>query len=277
MVHGTRHGPSTRRIRRRVIRRLDEAERLLAFVADDDATVAATATHDVRLRCKEVRALLRLLRDDGSTERCRVDSWIAAAGASLGSRRDAQVTLEVVRDLTGSSGSVESAPAGPTAPAARRIRRARRHVERWPTNRRTEPLVDGLTRSYRLARRRYRDVLAAPGDDAVHAWRRAVKRLGYQAHVVRARAPDELGTLAAGLARLGTVLGDHHDLAHAIGHIATHPVGFDAAAATATAHGRQAALAAEAVLLGAGLFEPTPHAFARQLRAWSRAADRVSS
>lgn len=277
MVHGTRHGPSTRRIRRRVIRRLDEAELLLARVTDDDPTVAATATHDVRLRCKEVRALLRLLRHDGSTDQRRVDSWIAEAGASLGSRRDAQVTLDVVRDLTGSTDRFESAPVEPTASAARMIRRARRHVERWPRGRRTAPLVDGLTRSYRLARRRYRDVLTEPGDDALHAWRRAVKRLGYQARAVRVWAPDELGALTAGLDRLGAILGDHHDLANAIGHIAAHPGGFDAAAATSTAQNRQAALAAEAVLLGAGLFERSPRAFARQLRAWSRAADRISS
>jgi CHAD domain-containing protein len=237
--------------------------------------------HEVRVCCKEVRALLRLLRPAGSGTRRRVDRWVGEAGSSFGTARDEQVladtlaALPVEVDLPRSSGTTPTA--GAVERAALLLGDARAEVDAWRVGRRSDPVVVGVTESYRLARRGFTAVADPDGDgiddERVHAWRRAVKRLTYQVRAVRPWAPSVLRPYAAQLDHLGSLLGDDHDLGNAVAHLRQEQAadGTAVAAAIQAARARQAAVRDEALRLGSSLFAETPKALRRRLRAYVRA------
>ncbi len=281
MAHGHRLRPSTRQVRRRAVRRLDDAIVALAHVDDPDPDVADAAVHQVRVCCKEVRALLRLLQPAESRVRRRADRWIDEAGSSLGSARDERVLADT---LAGLPVEVELAATPGTVPAVAAVERAtlllsdaRAEVDAWRVGRRSGPVVVGVTAAYRLARRRFTAVAEADGDgiddERVHAWRRAVKRLTYQIRVVRPWAPSVLHPYADRLAHLGSLLGDDHDLGHAVARLQQEQAadGTAVAAAIQAARERQAVVRDEALRLGSSLFAERPKAFRRRLRAYVHA------
>lgn len=281
MSHGHQLRPSTRQVRRRVLRRLDDAMAALERVDDPDPDVAADAVHEVRVCCKEVRALLRLLQPAGSWPRRRVDRWIDEAGSSLGTARDEQVLADT---LAGLPVDVDLPRTSGTAPATGAVERAalllgdaRDEVDTWRVGRRSDPVVVGVTDAYRLARRRFTAATVPHGDGIddgrVHAWRRAVKRLTYQVRAVRPWAPSVLRPYADDLDHLGSLLGDDHDLGNAVVRLEQEQAseGSPVAAAIQAARARQAVVRDEALRLGASLFAETPKAFRRRLRAYVRA------
>jgi CHAD domain-containing protein len=281
MSHNHQLRPSTRQVRRRVLRRLEDAMAALERVDDPDPDVAAEAVHDVRVGCKEVRSLLRLLRPARNGTRRRVDRWVDEAGSSLGTARDEQVLadtlggLPVEVNLPRSSGTTPAT--GAVERAASLLRDARDEVDTWPGGPRSGPVVAGLTTAYRLARRRFTAVTVPDGDgiddERVHAWRRAVKRLTYQVHAVRPWAPSVLSPYADHLDHLGSLLGDDHDLGNAVARLQQEQAadGTAVAAAIQAARARQAVMRDEALRLGSSLFAETPKAFRRRLRAYVRA------
>lgn len=283
MAHRHRLRPSTRQIRRQAMRRLDHAIATMAHVDDPDPAVAAEAIHEVRVDGKEVRALLRLLEPGASAARRRADRWVDAAGSSLGSARDEQVVadtvaaLPVMVDLAALPGTAPDRDAIERATVL--LRRARDEVDAWRVGRRSGPVVTGLTAAYRDARRRFQAVVDATEHDAdhgdeeaMHAWRRSVKRLTYQVRAVRRWAPGMLRPYAERLDHLGSLLGDHHDLGNAAARLAQDDADQGTvAAAIRAAQARQAVIGDEAVRLGSSLFAETPAAFRRRLRAYVRA------
>ncbi len=78
-------------------------------------------------------------------------------------------------------------------------------------------LMAVLRKSYKVARNRMG--AAREGDAAaVHAWRKAVKRLGYQLQFVEPACGASLSRLREDVQALGSLLGRHRDM-----HLAGHP------------------------------------------------------
>ncbi len=293
MAHGHRLRPSARHVRDRAVRRLDDAIdaidaiEVLGRGGNPDPDAVAEAIHEMRVRCKEVRALLRLVQPADSGARARVDRWVAEAGSSLGTTRDAQVLAETLAGLSVTVAEAMTPPAGhdpdsgAVERAARLLRDARHEVDRWRVGRRATPVVDGVAAGYRLAHRRFTAVRNAPSDDPhdqrMHEWRKAVKRLTYQVRAVRRWAPTMLPPYADRLDDLGALLGLDHDLANAVARLEQEDAaeGTAVAAAIEVATARQSAVRIEALRLGASLFAETPPAFRRRLRAYVRSAGGV--
>ena len=73
-------------------------------------------------------------------------------------------------------------------------------------------LADGLQATYRRSRQDLKRVEARPTTANRHRWRKSVKRLGCQIALLRPTQSPSLAGWAFGLDRLGTCLGDEHDL-----------------------------------------------------------------
>ena len=73
-------------------------------------------------------------------------------------------------------------------------------------------LADGLQATYRQSRQDLRQVEARPTTTHCHRWRKSVKRLGCQLTLLRPTQSPSLAGWAFGLDRLGSRLGDEHDL-----------------------------------------------------------------
>lgn len=269
--------PTTHHLQRRTLRRLDEAIEALGRVHEPDAI------HLVRTRCKEVRALLRLLRPAGSSARRRVDALVDAAGESLGTVRDAHVLADTLAALPVTLHTDPPSGHDPdpddVARAVDMLQAARDEVAGWEVGRRTRPVVDGVTDAYRLARRRFVDLRDDPTDERAHDWRRSVKRLTYEVRAVRPWAPSVLRPYAKWLDDLGSLLGEDHDLSNAIEHLERYGAadGSAEAAAVQAARARQRVLRDDAMRLGGSLLAERPRAFGQRLHAYVRARRTLGS
>jgi CHAD domain-containing protein len=282
---------------------LDEARALLDTVDAGDPERRQDAIHEVRKRCKETRAVVRLLGVPGKQRR-RFDAIVAEAARQLAGTRERQVmrdTLDgLAPDLTGRgrddavAALLHTAPGDdpvlPTSAAAAALDEASEILARWMTadehgatgHRASgrEQVAAELEASYRLGRQRWK----ALGDDSgdgdevkVHEWRKAVKRLWYQARVVRGVAPNLFDPLEHQLDELGQLLGDDHDLAVLIAALEQASDGRrqrrQLAGAITAARRRQRKLRKRALRLGERAFTERPKLFAKRLaRAWDDAA-----
>ena len=221
-------------IRRVARERLSEAVWLLDGVHDADALEIERAVHDVRKRCKEVRATARLVRSALGDDFDDFNSTVRSAADELAPIRDAHAVLATFDDLRVTAGRTDDDRLDAVSEAQRavadtatggvrssdpRIRRARRllaaarkQVKRWDIPDDHLVLVDGLDTSYRRGRRALRRVSASPTDRGVHEWRKAVKQLWYQTRLIEASAPSVLEPFVSTLDSLAEALGDDHDL-----------------------------------------------------------------
>ena len=105
-----------------------------------------------------------------------------------------------------------------------------------------------VRKSYKAARKRLDD--ARDGDPvAVHAWRKAVKRLGYQLQFVEPACGASLGRLREEVQAVGSLLGRQRDM-----YLAGHPE-------------QGAPLFAEALVLGERVLAEPPGALHERLLA----------
>jgi CHAD domain-containing protein len=202
-----------------------------ALIARDESRSIEDRVHEVRLCLKRARAVVALVAPAAGPRARRDNGALRQIARGLGPARDEAVAREALARLARPRGhrGAAAAPAsalsrrllralavvdaaGGLRAAARGLDRAGRAVGRWQVAHGRSAARAGVERTYRRARRAYRR--ARDVDDAAwfHEWRKAVKRLGYQAAVLSARAPrvhDEPGRLK----ELGRVLGELHDLA----------------------------------------------------------------
>ena len=249
-----------------------------------------TAVHEMRKRGKEARALARLLGRPTGRRAERFDAAVRDAGRAVSSLRDeqaiagsldalsstttghARAAVAIVRAAGGISGPRPVNPAGDAGVAGHHLATALWELERWRPRGGFEPIADGIERSYRTARRRLASLREHPDDEHMHEWRKAVKRLWYQARAVCDLAPSVLGPMVDVLDELSELLGDDHDLAVVVERIAAAPDthgGAGAVADTVTAaRARQVELRARSMRLGASLLAERPRAFRRRIESY---------
>lgn len=196
---------------------------------------AHAAIHDARRCLKRLRALLRLIRSALSEEDYRRHSRnLAEIGRELAPERDRAVMRETMSRIESRFGPlansvaerVRAQLAGRAEPQAGRAKARGRHeliatlqqagdflkrIQRrhiMPAH-----LGEGIERSYRRARRAYRQSYRKPSDDAFHGWRKAVQQHWRHMQLMSRAWPEVLGGRASEARELSRLLGEDHDLA----------------------------------------------------------------
>lgn len=199
----------------------------LASEADVDEVV-----HDVRKRCKRVRALLRLVREDiGEDVYRRENRVLRDAGRKLSPVRDAAVLI-LVHDEVVSAGAVPMAGFrmelverhqdlrhhvldGVTLPRLREsIAGVLARLETWPIETlEWDSLGAGLKRVYRRGRKAMAAAYDDPSAENFHEWRKRAKYLRHQLEFLEELWPEVMRGSAKSAKALTDLLGDAHDLA----------------------------------------------------------------
>lgn len=194
----------------------------------------ASAIHDARRCLKRVRALLRLVRPAlAETIYRREANRFSGIGRLLADARDQhvmQLTLTKLEsrfpDLPKRIGvqlakllaNGTGAKPAPTDTASRRqaqkdleqartffVRAEHRDIE-------FEHLFAGLERSYRRARRAFREAYNNPTDEAFHDWRKSVQQHWRHMQLLSRGWPEVLGGRASEAKEVSRLLGEDHDL-----------------------------------------------------------------
>lgn len=222
------------------IRRMatEQIDRMLDEIADSGLSPHDTV-HQVRKRCKKLRALLRLARgdlDNASKVYRRENRCFRDAARSLSYTRDAAALLEtydmlidnfakqtnqqrlkkvrdvlearkwkVVEDKVDLDERLES--------FAATMRKARKRVNDWPIGDGFDSLAPGLRKNYCLGRKAMKKAAEKPSTENFHEWRKQVKYHRYHVQVLRPVWDDVLGKWQDALHHLSDDLGDDHDLA----------------------------------------------------------------
>jgi CHAD domain-containing protein len=276
--------------KRAVDERLVEA----AALARDRTLDADERVHEVRLCLKRARAAVALVAVDVGKPARRADHELREIARALGPLRDRVVAREALAALVRKLGRRGASVVGPSSPLGRSLGRALetrsaearlakaavaldrvpRAVGRWRVARGRRAASDGVEDAYRRARRAYRRARKSDDFSLFHGWRKAVKRLDYQASLLERRAPA-LRESEPRLKRLAGMLGELHDLA------VLRDVIERVAREVSDGGGRDALLGAlderagllrrDARALGAALFAERPSAVGQRVRAsWVR-------
>lgn len=221
------------------LRRLTEEQidRALAEL-DDEGLGQSKTVHQVRKRCKKVRAVLRLGRgvlDHGGTYK-RENAWFRDAARELSSIRDADALIEtydrvmdhfqdqvsrrefgpVRRKLTlrragavSEAGQLEERLANVGA----KLREGRERVAGWAAELNdVEALLPGFSKTYRRARKGMAAAYKDPDPAKFHEWRKRVKYHWYHCRLLKEAWPEVMKARIDALDQLADLLGDEHDL-----------------------------------------------------------------
>lgn len=179
--------------------------------------------HEARKRFKEIRALLRMIRDPLGGHFAHENGWFRDAARDLAAARDADAVLQTLDKLALHRNTVrrvrtliderraQHPPLEPLiANVIDQLVIAQGRIGLWP------PLHDsfdtiggGLRRTYRAGRRAMKHLDSA---EAIHQWRMRVKDHWYHAQLLRHVWPEMMKPYAEVLSDLSHALGDHHDL-----------------------------------------------------------------
>ena len=231
--------------------------------------------HDARKRFKEIRALLRMVREPLGAQFAIENLWFRDAGRDLAAVRDADAVLEALEKLELSRWV--------RARVKRQLAKNRTHppldglitntlsqlvfaearIAQWP------PLEDsfrtiaaGLRRTYRDGRRSMKNAQTA---DEMHEWRKQVKTHWYHAQLLKHIWPQFMKPYAGTLEELSHTLGDHHDL-HVLAGSSERP----SPSLLKAVASRQKELERQAADLGARIYAERPNAWlARMRNYWS--------
>ncbi len=290
MAYTLEHGePVPKAVRRIARQQLDGA---LEGLADPSRLGIEQTVHDVRKRCKKVRALARLVRQAVGGDGFRsVNEPVRDAAAELSPMRDSHALLATFERLVATNKeSLGEATVGPvraelqrqadaasptSSEGAQRIERAaalltvaRAASQEWRLHD-SRVLERGVRRIYGRGRTALRDSRASDDVELRHEWRKREKDLWYAIRLLEPAAPSVLVALEARLGELAEALGDDHDLAvlgdalraqpHAYGGILHADQVIQLADRTA------ADLQTRAYRLGATLYAEPPRAFGRRI------------
>lgn len=212
----------------RVIR--EQAGKLAAECAEAAQDTAAFA-HKARVRCKRIRAALRLARPLMKPKTYnRENRWWRDQARLLSELRDAGARLEALDTLRPFLASRIGADT--TRRLEERFQKTRIAVEAEAPiatfigrlDARADDLVPKLARgtrddlilalgdTYRLVRRTMAAALEGKDPDLLHEWRKQAKYHALQARLMRQQFPDALDRRVAGVRDLAELLGEVQDI-----------------------------------------------------------------
>jgi len=287
---------------------LEQIDKAIGEIDDDDLD-REEAVHQVRKRCKKIRAVVRLVRpafDDYSDENERFRDL----ARSISDARDATALLECVDALrkrheddeqraemllrlraalvTRRDERLESLDLDPALASVRDdLDAARDDVEAWTLDTDDdEPgfaaVRGGFEKTYGRARDAMAEARRRPDPERVHEWRKRVKYHRYHMKMLQPTWKPVLGRVRDDLKTLSDLLGDDHDLAVLRAVIVNEGADLglseaDRSGLLALADLRRRELEALAGPLGVRLFAERPGAlskrFARYWSAWHAERD----
>jgi CHAD domain-containing protein len=194
--------------------------------------------HEVRKRCKEVRAALRLVRGVLPTY-SEENAHYRDAARRISDIRDAQALVETFDDHV--TPAVESADAldegtmadvratlvdrrealaaeqdldGRLAAVRADLVEGLERVDRLPiATEGFDAVAGGLRKSYKRARNRMAEAYADPDAERFHEWRKRVKYHRYHSRLLRSIWVEPMTARRSELKTLSDLIGDEHDLA----------------------------------------------------------------
>jgi len=230
MAYRIKRKERVRKAVRRLIRgQLDQAVK----VSRDARRPLEERVHDVRTRIKRSRAVIALVQERAGKPAQRGDRRLRKTGRKLAASRDLAVQARIFHALRTRPGVVLAAGVVERLSAAeRRLRRAidpdalerqllasaralkqlRRRIPAWPVGHDRRTVADGVTHSYRRARRQLGRVRTRSSPARLHEWRKRVKALYYELELLGRAVPELAASLAPKIERLGDLLGQAHDL-----------------------------------------------------------------
>lgn len=192
------------------------------------------AIHDARRCLKRLRALLRLIRPALAENTYRRETnRIAGIGKLLADARDHHVMqqtltkIETRSDTLPKSVSMKLAKLAANGTGTKTTRagaQERRQaldslvqVQKFFVHlgRRSitfDHIAEGIERSYRRARRMFREAYETPTDEAFHEWRKTVQHHWRHMQLISRAWPDALDARAGEAKELSRLLGDDHDI-----------------------------------------------------------------
>ncbi len=194
----------------------------------------AANIHKFRRRCKQLRALLRLVRTGlGQPQHKEADRLFRDAARGLAGLRDARVRRESLEKLrrrfpaSGNSGyldrllrefkeqehrSLQEADAQ-IAWFADQFPAFKQNVLGWHFNPDEDRvLLEGFSKTYKQARHNMRAAYRTASPNVFHVWRKSVKYHYYQLCLLQRAWPAVLMPMSREAKALADLLGDEHDL-----------------------------------------------------------------
>lgn len=249
--------------------------------------------HEARKRIKEIRALLRLVRQPLGREFARENAFYRDTAAALSEFRDAEAMIEAFNQFAASSRQPQNklniireqlerrrdtqvATPQRIATAMReaslRLAEAEPRIAHWQIGNQFSALSPGLQRSYRQGRKRLKRARKDPADEALHEWRKRVKDYWYQSKLLRDLWPAVMSAWQKQLKVLSGLLGDEHDLTVLITLFEEHADDFggktELKPVLTELAKHQQKLRKRAWLLGARLYTESPEAHISRLYGW---------
>ncbi|MBL27940.1 MAG: hypothetical protein CMM50_10385 [Rhodospirillaceae bacterium] len=295
MPYRLRHGETVATGIPRIVR--EQIDRALLDAAELER---AEAVHQVRKRCKKIRAVLRLVRgpleqDDLYTLE---NAWYRDTARRLSGVRDADAMIETFDKLVGPGdespvfGSVRSGliarrdraadDAGDVTErllaAASALREGALRVGSWRISEDFETIVPGLTKTYRRGRTAMEVAYDSPSTAQFHEWRKRVKYHWYHCRVLEGLWKPVMAGRVKALSDLSDRLGDDHDLGVLSETLTAAPQDFaeggGLAAVLGMAERRRQELQADARIIGEKVYAEKAKAFSSRCRhyweAWCR-------
>jgi len=207
------------------------------------------AIHTFRKGCKEIRALLRLVRDDlGETCYQLENAFYRDLARPFSERRDRWVFIETIDEVLTPEDSAEHDPIVALLQTTRNNLLAdytQRYADRIPDSfdevaaklteakkRIADWLIDdqgfasirkSIRRIYERGRSTMAIAAAEPDAETRHKWRKLVKYLWYQLRTLRQIAPEAMESIALDWYELSSLLGVDHDLSELINALSNDP------------------------------------------------------
>lgn len=272
---------------------------------EDEKLDRHETVHQVRKRCKKLRALLRLVRDPLGDVYQQENQTLRDAARKLSDTRDAAALLETweglaerYRPTVPQLASCEighvlaqkrDEAAGEAEEIDRKIgvfegtlRQVQGRVDQWGVEIDAfDALAGGLSRTYRRGRKALDGAYDAPSVEAFHEWRKRVKYHRYHVRLLRRVWPKMMKAHRRSLHDLSDYLGEHHDLDHLESVLRAEPERYGDASQLHVVLGiiarRRVELETRARPLGERLYTEKPKTIARRLgeywSTWRRYAD----
>lgn len=260
--------------------------------------------HETRKRIKEIRAVLKLIRNEPGFDYAEENAWFRKQANSLSALRDAKAMLEVCDSLrvafagqldhdpfpglhTRLNNRLEAVVAEhprlhhELAALQKAFKNVRPRVLAWPLkDRGFSTIEDGLLKSYRKGRTAYRQCRSNPDVADFHTWRKRVKEHYYHISLLLNAWPGELEGRQHSLKQLSDLLGDDHDLLVLEQEVNSSPKDFGTQAEIEhfldLIYRRRLQVQSSALSLGARLYAEKPLAHVKRLATYWSCWDEVS-
>jgi len=256
------------------------------------------AIHDIRKRCKKIRAAWRLVRDElGDKEYKKRNRYYRDTARLISDLRDATAIIEALNTLEDQFGDTtyksaftemrralqkrrdDHLPVTDNRPeimleVEKRLEWGITHINPMTLQRKNwSKTVKSVTRTYKRAHRLYQDMKEDPSSENMHQWRKRTKYLRYELRMLKKVWPAMLNPWRKQLNALSDLQGNHHDL-HELKAVMrsmaeVSPETRRALMALATQH--QEYCYALAMPLGQRLYAEKPKHFATRLKSYLQA------